>query len=52
MNETMDQLAVRNVQLQMQNVRQVLDRLRNPSEIQVKGYMYNVASGKLEPVAG
>ena len=49
-NDPIDQLAVRNVRLQMQNVKEVLGRLRKPSEVQVKGYMYNVVTGRLLPV--
>ena len=50
MNDSVDELAVRNVRLQIRNVREVLGRLRNPSEVKVKGYMYNVTNGRLEPV--
>ena len=35
MNDSVDELAVRNVRLQIRNVREVLGRLRNPSEVKV-----------------
>lgn len=49
--ETADELAVRNVRVQVQNVKAVLGRLGRLSEVQANGYMYNVFNGKLEPVA-
>ena len=48
--ETVDELAVRNVRAQIKNVEVVLGRLGKLSKVQVKGYIYNVKNGKLEPV--
>ena len=50
MDDSIDQLAVRNVRVQVKNAREVLGRLRVPSEVLVKGYLYNVKNGTLEPV--
>ena len=49
--ETPDELAVKNVKVQIQNVKVVLARLQRQSHVQVKGYIYNIKSGKLEPVS-
>ena len=49
--ETVDELAVRNVRAQIQNVKVVLDRLGKVPNVQVKGYLYHVANGRLEPVS-
>ena len=50
MDDSIDQLAARNVRVQVQNAKEVLGRLRVPPEVQVKGYLYNVENGRLEPV--
>ena len=49
--ETVDELAVRNVRAQIKNVEVVLllCRLGKLSNVEVKGYIYNVTKGKLEP---
>jgi len=49
--ETVDELAVRNVRAQIQNVKVVLSRLGRQSSVQVKGYIYNIMNGRLEPVS-
>ena len=51
MDETPDDLAVRNVRVQIQNVKVVLGRLGRQSAVQVKGYIYNITNGRLEPVS-
>ena len=49
--ETVNELAVRNVRAQIMNVEVVLlvGRLGKLSNVEVKGYIYNVTNGKLEP---
>ena len=51
MDDSVNELAARNVRVQVKNVKEVLGRLRNPSEVKVNGYLYNVENGTLEPVA-
>jgi len=48
-NDSVDELAVKNVRLQMQNVKTVLDRLRR-TDVEVTGYLYNVGNGISERV--
>ena len=50
-DKTPDELAVINVKAQIQNVRAVLSRLGRQSDVQVKGYIYDIALGNLVPVS-
>jgi len=50
MGDSVNELAARNVRVQVKNVKEVLGRLRDPSEVKVNGYLYNVENGTLEPV--
>lgn len=45
----MDQLAEKNVQLQMKNVKAVLGRL-DRANVKVTGYLYNVGDGTWKEV--
>ena len=48
-NQSADELAAINVEEQMKNVNQVLDLLK-VKNVEVKGFIYNVATGNLKPV--
>ena len=50
-NDSPDQLAVKNVQKQVQNVKEELARLPPNRRVPVNGYLYNVVTGILEKVA-
>ena len=49
-DKTVDELVVRNVRAQIQNVRVVLSQLGRQLYVQVKWYIYDIALGNLAPV--